>query len=88
MAVKTITIDTEAYEILAAARRGDESFSKVIKTVLGPASRTAAALLRHVEASAPTAEGVAAFDQVLAARDGDMLVSDHAPILDEASGGT
>jgi predicted CopG family antitoxin len=44
MAVKTITIDMDAYELLAAEKRGNESFSKVIKRRLGPA-RTARNLL-------------------------------------------
>lgn len=44
MAVKTITIDMGAYELLSAEKRGDESFSKVIKRRLRPA-RTARSLL-------------------------------------------
>lgn len=44
MAVKTITIDMPAYELLSAEKRGDESFSKVIKRRLRPA-HTARSLL-------------------------------------------
>lgn len=44
MAVKTITIDMDAYELLSAEKRSDESFSKVIKRRLRPA-RTARSLL-------------------------------------------
>lgn len=44
MAVKTITIDMPAYTLLSAEKRGNESFSKVIKRRLKPA-HTARALL-------------------------------------------
>lgn len=37
MATKTISIDLEAYGRLTGARRGDESFSKVIKRLIRPA---------------------------------------------------
>lgn len=44
MAVKTITIDLDAYGLLSAEKRNDESFSKVIKRRLHPV-RTARSLL-------------------------------------------
>ncbi|MBI2441596.1 MAG: antitoxin VapB family protein [Lentisphaerae bacterium] len=47
MAVKTITIDMDAYRILDAEKRDKESFSRVIKRVLGNAC-TAENLLRHL----------------------------------------
>ena len=47
MAVKTITVDMDAYRLLAAEKREGESFSMVIKRRLGP-ERTARALLRRL----------------------------------------
>ena len=47
MAVKTITIDVEAYALLAAEKKPDESFSRVIKRRLRPV-RTARGLLESL----------------------------------------
>ena len=48
MAVKTITIDMDAYSLLDAEKRTGESFSKVIKRKLSEAP-AASDLLRHLD---------------------------------------
>ena len=49
MAVKTITIDMEAYGLLASRKREGESFSQVIKAHFGP-QPTAGRFLARVRA--------------------------------------
>jgi predicted CopG family antitoxin len=51
MAVKTITIDMDAYEALVQHKRPGQSFSTVIKQHFGP-RKTAATLLRAVSSLA------------------------------------
>lgn len=76
MAVKTITIDMEAYELLAAARRSNESFSTVIKNVLVPASHTASSLLHHLNTTETSTDYLDAMEKVIAAREGDMIAAE------------
>ncbi|OGV81509.1 MAG: hypothetical protein A3K19_26005 [Lentisphaerae bacterium RIFOXYB12_FULL_65_16] len=67
MAVKTITIDMEAYGLLAAQKRGNESFSRVIKRRLAP-ERTAAALLARLPELALADDTLDEIDRRVAAR--------------------
>ncbi len=65
MAVKTITIDMEAYDRLSRLKDGD-SFSQVIKKYLPAAGSTAGDLLAaldDVEVSERTVDGIAAVVQ-------------------------
>jgi len=67
MAFKTITIDTEAYDLLAARKRAGQSFSAVIKSELkrGGTGRDLLAALRRSEVAPET---VAAIERVVGAR--------------------
>ncbi len=77
MAVKTITIDMEAYETLVRARRGNESFSTVIKETLGPASRSAAALLRRLDDLVVDEAALDDIERVVASREGDFIAAER-----------
>ena len=58
VAVKTITVDMEAYDILAREKQKGESFSQVIKRRLGP-SIASGKLLRLLQGFRPeTTEAV------------------------------
>ena len=76
MAVKTITIDMEAYETLVRARRGNESFSTVIKETLGPASNTAAGLLHHLDKFLVDEPVLTSLDEVIASRENDWIAAE------------
>ena len=67
MAVKTITIDMDAYELLSEEKRQDESFSKVIKRRLRPA-RTARSLLAALPDCLLSADALEHTDAVVRSR--------------------
>ena len=73
MAVKTITIDMEAYAKLAAEKRGGESFSQVIKRVLGTHRMTARALLKTVEKTTLSDEALDRIEDVVRDRERDLV---------------
>jgi predicted CopG family antitoxin len=81
MAVKTITIDMAAYSLLRAEKRGNESFSKVIKRRLRPA-RTANALLEALPRCTISDEAIDRIEDVVATRSNSPADS---PIIDEGA---
>lgn len=67
MAVKTITIDMEAYRLLEKDKREGESFSKVIKRRMA-ADKTAANLLRHLDDIDFSEDAIDAMEEVVRSR--------------------
>jgi predicted CopG family antitoxin len=78
MAVKTITIDMEAYDLLAADKKGNESFSQVIKRRFRPA-KTAAHLLSHLDEMILREDTLEAVESLVSERDASTA---HSPVLD------
>jgi predicted CopG family antitoxin len=60
MAVKTITIDLEAYEMLARNKKPGESFSRLIKARFGPrrTGQDLRAAIRALQVSAKTLDAI------------------------------
>jgi len=73
VAVKTITIDMEAYEKLAAEKKEGESFSQVIKRVLGARGMTANALLKRIEKVTLSDDTLDRIEEVVRDRERDLV---------------
>jgi len=71
MSVNTITIDLEAYELLAREKAPGQSFSQVIKSHF-TAPATGADLLRAVSAQRMSADALDAVERVVRRRRRDM----------------
>ncbi len=67
MPVKTITIDMEAYDLLAGEKRGNESFSRVIKRRFRRAN-TARALLERLDEVCLSESTLKSLDKIVRAR--------------------
>jgi predicted CopG family antitoxin len=78
MAVKTITIDVDAYALLAAEKKPDESFSKVIKRRLRPA-KTARGLLEALPRCVLSEETLDLTENLVRSR---QEAASESPILD------
>ena len=69
MAVKTITVDLEAYELLSRRKRPGMSFSQVIKLHLGP-RRTARDLLATAREAPLAPKTLDAVEELIRGRKG------------------
>ena len=75
MAVKTITIDMEAYDLLGAQKRGGESFSKVIKRRLRP-EKTGRALLDALPGICLETETLDVLEEIISDRQETLAASE------------
>lgn len=67
MATKTITIDVEAYSLLASVRHDGESFSRAIKRVVRP-PLDVDAYIKRLEADPMSPEAICAIEAQIANR--------------------
>ena len=65
---RTIAIDREAHELLAASKRPGESFSDVIKRALQAERHTASYLLEHVDDVLLAEDTLTAIEAVMSER--------------------
>ena len=80
MAVKTITIDMEAYTLLSEEKRGNESFSKVIKRTLKRKRKTAKVLLANLDSLVLEENTLDSIEGIIKSREDSVISS---PVLDK-----
>jgi predicted CopG family antitoxin len=73
MAVKTITIDMEAYERLAMEKKRGESFSQVIKRILASRVMTAEKLLANARGLRIAEDTLDRMAEVVRDREADLV---------------
>lgn len=71
MAVKTITIDLEAYALLSSHKQDGQSFSQVIKSHFGP-QPTAGRFLQRLRSAGVSEPAVNAMETVVRGRRRDL----------------
>jgi predicted CopG family antitoxin len=69
MAVKTITIDMEAYNLLSKLKKSNESFSQVIKKTLLKESKTAQRLMADLDRIAIAADTIERIEELVGERE-------------------
>ena len=69
MAVKTITIDMEAYILLSKLKKSNESFSQVIKKTLLKESKTAQRLMADLDRIAIAADTIERIEELVGERE-------------------
>lgn len=76
MAVKTITIDMEAYNLLAGEKRTDESFSKTIKRMVRTNKKTASSFMKNLEALVLNEDSLVNIEKIIKSRDDEIISSE------------
>ena len=80
MAVKTITIDMEAYERLSREKRAGESFSQVIKRVFKERRMTAGSFLRSLQSITLSDRTLERVEQIVKSREQDLVSAPNLSI--------
>lgn len=82
MAVKTITIDMEAYNLLSRLKKPNESFSQVIKKTLADRSKTAQRLYEDLDRLVLAKDTIDQIEGLVAEREKSYT---NSPVLDGKS---